>query len=130
MKVFSVPMIIHATAYIRAADADKAFAMASTLGEQTVNWEDNSDIFSGKQFDDPNLPEMSISPAMTIGEPEEHIENVQCVHDDDSGDEPAAAPLSAAEALDRIRARLAGEWFDPSGDVESDISATLRRVQA
>jgi len=40
-----------------------------------------------------------------------------------------AAPDNAeAVALDRIRARLAGEWFDPTGDLESDIKSVLREL--
>lgn len=31
-------------------------------------------------------------------------------------------------ALDRISARLAGEWFDPNGDLESDIAKVLREL--
>jgi len=31
-------------------------------------------------------------------------------------------------ALDRIRARLAGEWFDPTGDLESDLAKVLREL--
>lgn len=31
-------------------------------------------------------------------------------------------------ALDRIRARLAGEWFSPYGDLESDIGKVLREL--
>lgn len=31
-------------------------------------------------------------------------------------------------AIDRIRARLAGEWFSPYGDLESDIAKVLREL--
>ena len=33
------------------------------------------------------------------------------------------------EALDRIRTRIAGEWYDPAGDLESDIAQVLREFQ-
>lgn len=31
-------------------------------------------------------------------------------------------------AIDRIRARLAGEWYDPTGDLESDMGKVLREL--
>ncbi|TIX28854.1 hypothetical protein [Mesorhizobium sp.] len=34
------------------------------------------------------------------------------------------------EALRRIDARLKGEWYDPAGDLESDIASVLRPILA
>ena len=31
-------------------------------------------------------------------------------------------------AIDRIRSRLAGEWYDPTGELESDIAKVLREL--
>ncbi|CCF19118.1 protein of unknown function [Pseudorhizobium banfieldiae] len=34
----------------------------------------------------------------------------------------------AAEALQRIRDRLDGKWYDPHGDLESDIRSVFRKL--
>lgn len=36
--------------------------------------------------------------------------------------------LTPQAALERIASRLRGEWFDPSGDLESDIAGVIRAV--
>lgn len=36
--------------------------------------------------------------------------------------------LTPQAALERIAARLRGEWFDPAGDLESDIAGVIRAV--
>jgi|GEM_PF-1730367 len=71
-KVFAVPVTIHATAYIRAESADAAldmttaelFQVALVLPDSVATVE--GPPVSGLAFDDPRLPKVSLSPAMTL----------------------------------------------------------------
>lgn len=58
-------------------------------------------------------------------------------YDDDSAPEWSAQSVMHQQkeqidrqqaVLDRIRTRVAGEWFDPTGDLESDIAKVLREL--
>lgn len=81
-KVYSVPFIIYATAYVRADNADEAERKARTLSDRAIDIiAEGPALLSGARFDDPELPDLSFSPAMTIGDPEDGIPP-ELVHDD------------------------------------------------
>jgi len=102
-KVYSVDVKIYATAYIRADSEDEArkIAAALKLGSLELRTEDyagessdGTDIaISGAQFDSDALPDLSLSPAMTIYGPDDDAD-FECVHDDA---EPVAEPDLVAE---------------------------------
>lgn len=79
MKVFSVPITIYATAYVKADSAAAAHSKAREMTNGAVEiMGDSRDLFCGLAFDNPCLPDMSLSPAITIGGVEtiEHVEEV------------------------------------------------------
>lgn len=67
-KVYRVEMKLVATAYIKATSPSAAMKIARRLRNQCPMVNDHGgDIpISGQKFDDPTLPEVSLSPAMTI----------------------------------------------------------------
>ncbi len=73
MAVWSVDVKITATAYIRAETQEEALKLAKELeGDGLELFEQDGDLpISGKQYDDPDLPDVSLSPAMTVHGPEE-----------------------------------------------------------
>jgi hypothetical protein len=80
MTMYRVEFTVHATAYIRADSKGEAMAKASNLSG--VCMEDVSgELFCGLRLagpDSPDLPEVSLSPAMTIGQADyEHMEEVE-----------------------------------------------------
>lgn len=79
MKIFSVPITIYATAYLKAESAEAAHTKAREMTSGSVEiMGDSRDLFCGLAFDNPCLPDMSLSPAITIGdvEPIERVEEV------------------------------------------------------
>jgi hypothetical protein len=72
MPLYRVEVQIGATAYIKAKDVKEATKKAKTLKDNAIYVEtahdgDVSDVeISGLQFDNPDLPDISLSPAMTI----------------------------------------------------------------
>lgn len=68
MPLYSVEFTIYATAYIQADSEDEARQIALDCKDDTM--EVSGEWISGHQFDDPELPEFSFSPAMTLGEPD------------------------------------------------------------
>lgn len=80
MKLFSIEVPIVATAYIKADSADEARTIARGLEGSALylpdEWEGQVDI-SGKDNDDPDLPDISLSPAMTILETDETADLVE-----------------------------------------------------
>ena len=69
MKLYSVDIPIVATAYIKAASSEEALSKAQKLRNLSLELSEdpNQEIpICGKPFDDPDLPEVSLSPAMTI----------------------------------------------------------------
>ncbi|MBX8803291.1 hypothetical protein HBA92_21430 [Ochrobactrum sp. MR28] len=69
MKIFSVPITLYGTAYVKAETAEAAHARASVMTNGCVEiMGDNRDLFCGLAFDNPCLPDLSISPAITIGD--------------------------------------------------------------
>lgn len=67
-KLFQVEAMIAATLYIKADTLEDALAKAAALKGQSVEAEDaGGDVaISGLQYEDPDLPEISFSPSMTI----------------------------------------------------------------
>jgi len=70
MSVFQIDVPIWATAYIRAENAEEAREKLDAW-IKSDGWFDNiKDAISEDRFDDPDLNEISLSPAMTINAPE------------------------------------------------------------
>lgn len=67
-NVYSVDVMVGATAYIRAYDAEEARQKAQALSQQSpqILDHDGEVEVSGLRYDDPDLPDVSLSPAMTI----------------------------------------------------------------
>jgi hypothetical protein len=82
--VYSIDVRVYATAYIRAASEAEATALAMA-GDGMELREDrhNDPPIVGDQFDDPDLPALSLSPAMTIHgvDPGTRPELVESAHD-------------------------------------------------
>lgn len=71
MPVYSIGVKIDATAYIKAEDEVEALAIARReLNDVAleVSPQEGALPISGRLFDDPRLPEISLSPAMSINE--------------------------------------------------------------
>lgn len=68
MKVYSIEVQICATAYIKAKSAVEAREFALKMeGTSPAILDSDGDVeVSGRRFDDPELPDVSLSPAMTI----------------------------------------------------------------
>jgi len=65
MPLYTVPVTIYATAYIRSYDTAKAVELAKTLENRQIEVQ-GDELISGIAFDNPQLPELSLSPAMQI----------------------------------------------------------------
>ena len=105
MNVYSFPVTLHATAYAKGlnpTDAARSVQLALTGSDLEITRGATTDgevEFSGAMFDDPDLPDVSLSPAITVGEID--VANPECVEGDDEVDqaEPTdvlLATLSAA----------------------------------
>jgi hypothetical protein len=72
MSIYSITVTVFATAYIRAGSADEAKAKAFALENHVLEIEDaGSEVaISGLKLNDPELPDISLSPAMTVIGPE------------------------------------------------------------
>ena len=90
-KVFSVPVTIYATAYIIAENAESALEKSKKISDRSIEFPKNMTIgsfgsndliLSGEEFDDPDLPEVSLSPVMTIGSPEGDHSNIEQAYPD------------------------------------------------
>lgn len=69
MKLYTLDMQICATAYIKADSPEEALTKANQWladAQLEVAGVDGDTIINGLRLDDPELPEVSISPAMTI----------------------------------------------------------------
>lgn len=68
MKLFSIDLKVAATAYVRAENKEQAIAALKAelarSGTDLVEFE-----ISGLSFDNPELPTISLSPAMTVWGP-------------------------------------------------------------
>lgn len=73
MKLFSIGLTVYATAYIRAENAEEARDKARQLRNLSIEvppGKRGDVMISGLPFDHPDLPDLSVSPAMTTGEEE------------------------------------------------------------
>ena len=69
MNLYSIDVRVTATAYIKAGSRAEALAKAKGLHGDCLNAGDptQSEVdISGRKFDDPDLPEVSLSPVMTV----------------------------------------------------------------
>lgn len=71
MPLYSIEINIVATAYIKADTVQQAMKIAKDMKNCTPALDSDGGDFpiSGRDFSDPDLPEVSISPAMTIHGP-------------------------------------------------------------
>lgn len=67
-SVYSINVMIIGTAYIKAGSEAEAIATAARYvrDEPGLEVEDDEQMVSGRRYDDPDLPEFSLSPAMTL----------------------------------------------------------------
>lgn len=67
-NLYSVEVMICATAYIKAGSGDEALKIAAGLKDDSLELleQDGEVPISGKRFGDRDLPSVSLSPAMTI----------------------------------------------------------------
>lgn len=75
MPIYSCGVTVHATAYVQASDSEEAAKLVKTLTGDFLHV--SGRLISGVPFDDPDFPYASLSPAMTIGEPEHAPELVE-----------------------------------------------------
>lgn len=72
MKLYQADIPIWATAYIRANSLEEAKEkLLQAAKDRSFEFEDDDDPdlpISGKRFDDPDLPDVSLSPAMSVGD--------------------------------------------------------------
>ena len=69
-KLWGVDVIVYATAYIRAGSADEALTIARGLKRSVIEVEGDGDLaVLDLSYDDPDLPDVSLSPAMTVAGP-------------------------------------------------------------
>lgn len=88
MAVFSIDIPVYATFYIRADDEEEARKIAADLKGDAIELrvDEDADIpISQRQFYDPDLPELSMSPAMTVGDVEAGTDVEWCA--DEPGEE-------------------------------------------
>lgn len=76
MPIYGIDVKIYGTAYIRADNEKQAAERAASLENVILQVRDaGSEVaISGRNFTDPALPDLSISPAMTIVGPEDDDE--------------------------------------------------------
>lgn len=68
-NLYSIEVRVYATVYVVAEDEDDAFAKVATLYGDSVELAEDLHAelpIYGGDFDSPDLPEISLSPAMTI----------------------------------------------------------------
>lgn len=87
MNLYRLEVTIHASMYVRAASEEEARAKSRAFADTTLEFGNRHIIMvegppiCGGDFDDPDLPEVSLSPAMTLAE----VGAVEeCVHDADA----------------------------------------------
>lgn len=72
MSTYSIPVTIYATVYVKAQSKDEAIALARKIENACIEVREGfvTDALevSGRDFDDAELPNVSLSPAMTIGD--------------------------------------------------------------
>ena len=68
-KIYSIDVRIYGTAYIRAESPEAALVKAKELADTGIGLE--GDEVADCMLDDPEMPEVSLSPAATIKGPDE-----------------------------------------------------------
>ena len=68
MPIYSITVTVYATAYVRAGSPEEAKAKAAALENHALEVADaGSEVaISGLKLSDPDLPDVSLSPAMTV----------------------------------------------------------------
>lgn len=68
MPIYSIAVTIYATAYVRAGSSAEAKAKVAALENDVLEVADaGSEVaISGLKLSDPDLPDVSLSPAMTV----------------------------------------------------------------
>lgn len=85
-NLYSIDIKVVATAYIKADSEEEALEKVKGLHLDGI--EVSGDIISERQFDDPDLPEISLSPAMTLYEPiDDHAELIDIPEDEEDEEE-------------------------------------------
>ena len=76
MPIYGIDIKVYATAYIRADNEQQAAERAASLENVVLQVCDNGSevAISDRAFADPALPDLSLSPAMTIAGPEDDDE--------------------------------------------------------
>ncbi len=85
LKVFSQDIRIVGTVYVKAENRKEAKKKIKDLTGDGL--EVSGALISGLQFDDENLPEISLSPAMTLHNPTGNVEFMQHAHDPEAEDD-------------------------------------------
>ena len=73
-KIYSIEVRVYATMYIRAESAEQAEAIALEQNGAYIELAEDHDAeipISGKGFDNPDLPDVSISPMLTLHGPDD-----------------------------------------------------------
>lgn len=92
--IWSVDLRLWATAYVQADTREEAEALirAQLLGSGLeVAEQPHAPAISGAEFDDPDLPGVSLSPAMTIDQEQPDGWAARIVTDEDEDEEDEAA---------------------------------------
>lgn len=97
-KIYSLDVPVYATAYIIADSLEEAQRIAANLAGCTIDCEDREEV-SGRDFNDPELADITFSPAMTIrsdpGDAEKFAAvvelNEECEVESEDDDEDAEA---------------------------------------
>lgn len=83
MKLYSIDVMIYATAYIRADNKAEALAIARNMKDAALHLPDEIDCgdvpISGLDYGNDELPDLSLSPEMTINgpDPDDDVEEVE-----------------------------------------------------
>lgn len=72
MSIYSITVTVYATVYVRAGSPEEAKAKAAALENHALEIADaGSEVaISGLKLSDPDLPDVSLSPAMTLVGPD------------------------------------------------------------
>ncbi len=102
-KIYSIGLTVYATAYIRASTPEEAQDIARDLRDTSLEVADagGETPICGLKFDDPRLPDVSLSPAMTLADPQTDIPP-ECVHDSEDEPEPLSVRADDVRPGDRI----------------------------
>lgn len=84
-KLYQIEVTLAATLYVKADSEQAALEIANaTAPNAHIEVEDaGSEVpISGAMFDDPELPEISLSPAMTLSKVHQHVELTEGADED------------------------------------------------